>query len=204
MGNPTKVFFYREDVIMSQVVDLTTAGSHFHFRLPTFIDACLDQARFYAEQGKDTRDILSTAVNQILGENSSQKVDSIYLNSLDTYGVREITTFSRSSVFQDVRIIAAEIVESNSHMYSPLMYSTLQAWIWSSHPRIPQKVSPFRLLLKNIVCPGMFFFEREEVDQIVKAAEPVIDQFTFDIEWQEVIQAHTSSEYDLALFYSLV
>lgn len=59
-------------------------------------------------------------------------------------------------------------------------------------------------MLRSIARPGMFFVDREELDRLMKAIEVLADQLTYSDVWKEVIQAHASEEYDLALFYSFV
>jgi len=194
MGNPTHVFFYREDVIMAQDVELTVSGSGLSLRLPTFIDACVEQAQFYAAQGKDDQatDILDTAIYQVTW-NYTHKTSS---GSLWDYGVGLVTRFASADFIHDLETVASKAKR-------PLSF-VLQAWANSVYPRFPRQLTPFRLKLRSIARAGMFFVDREELDLLAKIAEPLVDQLTYSDEWKEVIHANASKEYDLALFYSTV
>ena len=97
MGNPTNVYFYREEVMLAKEVSLQSSGAHFSVAFEVFINACVAQAHHYARVGQRDRvfDILYIAEEHIFPEYSSRKNAKSHRLILD--GVKEITTFENLS-----------------------------------------------------------------------------------------------------------
>jgi hypothetical protein len=190
MGNPTKVYFYREDVMLAKEVQLQSSAVPFSVTFEIFINTCVAQAHHYAKAGQSKRvfDILYIAEEHILPGYKS--------NGLSFDGLKEITTFEKTFVFDDIE----KIIPKTS---SFLQYD-LYTWVRCSSPRFPRDNTLFRLLVKSIARPGMFFFDKEEMEELVKAVEPMTNELGYDLEWKDIIKAHRSEEYDLALFYSFM
>jgi len=194
MGNPTKVYFYREALMLSKEVQLQNPAGLFSLSLEIFINACVAQAHHYAaREGRRDRvfDILAMAEAQILPGYSSNRKESLKQD-----GMQEITTFERAAVFDDVEKI---IPKTSSYLQHDL-----RTWVRCSCPRFPSDDTLFRLLVRSIARPGMFFFDKKEMEELLKAVEPMTNQLGYDSEWTDIIKAHRSEEYDLALFYSFM
>jgi hypothetical protein len=128
---------------------------------------------------------------QILPGYSSNKKESLNLD-----GLQEITTFEKTAVFEDIEKIIPKT--------SSFLRLDLYTWIRCSGPRFPGNDTLFRLLVKSIARPGMFFLDKKELEQFLEVLEPLVDELLYAEEWEEVIRAHRSEEYDLALFYSFM
>jgi hypothetical protein len=193
MANSTHVFFYREAVMMSKLVPLQLSTGRYELSLGVFINACVAQARIHAKEGNSdgALDILGAAEAQLFPDHSNHK--SSLSRLLEEDGVKGITTFRTMAVFEDIEIIAPKVI-------IPLR-NEVQSWVILHLPRLPiDSETPFRLLLKNIAHSGMFFFDKKELEQLVNAVESVTDELVYAEEWKEVIMAHRSEQYDLALF----
>src|SRR5919106_118768 len=152
MGNPTNVYFYREDVMLAKEVSVQSSGAHFSVSFEVFINACVAQAHHYARVGQRDRvfDILYIAEEHIFPEYSSRKNAKSHNLILD--GVKAITTFEKSAVFEDIKKIISKT--------SSFLQDDLYTWVRCTGPRFPRSHNTlFRLLVRSIARPGMFFFD---------------------------------------------
>jgi len=196
MGNATKVYFYREAVMLSKEVWLESSAGKFSLSLETFINACVAQVHQYAREDSQIHkrdrisDILDIAEAHILPGYSSPKQQSLNLD-----GMQEITTFERAAVFDDIKKMIPKV--------SSFLQLDLYTWVRCDCPRFPRSNDTlFRLLVRSIARRGMFFVDKEEMEELMKAAEPMMTRLGYDLEWKDIIKAHRSEEYDLALFHS--
>jgi hypothetical protein len=192
MGNSTNVLFVRETVLEARPIETeaTLVKSFAQWATDYLVEAQSYKQESPARYYRIMDEIIEQIAHYPLG------VDLWDAESLEKYGVRYITHFHNTNVWNDFDLLR------------PTLSEELQRRIIGNGKsgQFPLTMNtPVRRIIQAADVNGsMLMMEHHEMRKLTEAYDAVKDKLIYDREWAEVVQAHKNIVYDFALFHSLV
>lgn len=213
MGNPTRVYFIREAVFLSQPAQLEYwKGSDFGFStLEEFANEASEKIRLLQPTTAEEMALLFSELGEFY--NLEEFFDDIFTSSytdnteaIDRYGAIKVAYFENWNFFCDI--------EENKTVFTPAIQKRIDMFPSLSAISLPpMHYSSFQCLVHIRKSYGMELFEWHEMDEFVNSINYLLKKgvwnrgdhlYGYGDDWKQIIDMHHSLQYDYAVFWSFV